>query len=144
MASRMAFRRRLCVTYQSRGRPAGNGRFSTGAYGRSSRTGRFAVDWVGNGFGFSAAAGTGILLSRGGAPPGTTATPATPSNTASILLPTTDKTPWPQGCRGWCDAGGRRVFAYRGPMEIWINPACSKCRSAISLLDAEGADYTVR
>ncbi|MFC5852469.1 arsenate reductase family protein [Streptomyces chlorus] len=29
-------------------------------------------------------------------------------------------------------------------MEIWINPACSKCRSAISLLDAEGAGYTVR
>ncbi|MFE1472738.1 ArsC/Spx/MgsR family protein [Streptomyces cyaneofuscatus] len=29
-------------------------------------------------------------------------------------------------------------------MEIWINPACSKCRSAVSLLDAEGADYTVR
>lgn len=30
------------------------------------------------------------------------------------------------------------------PMEIWINPACSKCRSALSLLDAEGAEYTVR
>ncbi|MBP2402500.1 Arsenate reductase [Streptomyces netropsis] len=29
-------------------------------------------------------------------------------------------------------------------MEIWINPACSKCRSAIKLLDAEGAGYTVR
>ncbi|WP_189307127.1 ArsC/Spx/MgsR family protein [Streptomyces cinerochromogenes] len=29
-------------------------------------------------------------------------------------------------------------------MEIWINPACSKCRSALSLLDAEKADYTVR
>lgn len=29
-------------------------------------------------------------------------------------------------------------------MEIWINPACSKCRSAVTLLDAEGADYTVR
>lgn len=29
-------------------------------------------------------------------------------------------------------------------MEIWINPACSKCRSALSLLDAEGARYTVR
>ncbi|KUL51475.1 arsenate reductase family protein [Streptomyces sp. NRRL S-1521] len=29
-------------------------------------------------------------------------------------------------------------------MEIWINPACSKCRSALSVLDAEGADYTVR
>jgi arsenate reductase len=29
-------------------------------------------------------------------------------------------------------------------VEIWINPACSKCRSALSLLDAEGADYTVR
>ncbi|WP_433496331.1 ArsC/Spx/MgsR family protein [Sphaerimonospora sp. CA-214678] len=29
-------------------------------------------------------------------------------------------------------------------MEIWINPACSKCRSALSLLDAEGAKYTIR
>ncbi|MEV6795755.1 arsenate reductase family protein [Streptomyces sp. NPDC051320] len=29
-------------------------------------------------------------------------------------------------------------------MEIWINPACSKCRSAVDLLDAEGASYTVR
>jgi arsenate reductase len=29
-------------------------------------------------------------------------------------------------------------------MEIWINPACSKCSSAVSLLDAEGAQYTVR
>ncbi|MCX5390284.1 ArsC/Spx/MgsR family protein [Streptomyces sp. NBC_00094] len=29
-------------------------------------------------------------------------------------------------------------------MEIWINPACSKCRSALTLLDAEGAEYTVR
>jgi arsenate reductase len=29
-------------------------------------------------------------------------------------------------------------------MEIWINPACSKCSCALSLLDAEGAAYTVR
>ncbi|MGV9245565.1 ArsC/Spx/MgsR family protein [Streptomyces sp. NPDC003710] len=29
-------------------------------------------------------------------------------------------------------------------MEIWINPACSKCSSALALLDAEGAQYTVR
>ncbi|MFC0597216.1 ArsC/Spx/MgsR family protein [Streptomyces palmae] len=29
-------------------------------------------------------------------------------------------------------------------MEIWINPACSKCRSAITRLDAVGAEYTVR
>nr|WP_202511492.1 arsenate reductase family protein [Streptomyces sp. SID3343] len=29
-------------------------------------------------------------------------------------------------------------------VEIWINPACSKCRSALSLLDEEGAEYTVR
>ena len=29
-------------------------------------------------------------------------------------------------------------------MEIWINPACSKCRSALSILDAADADYTVR
>ncbi len=29
-------------------------------------------------------------------------------------------------------------------MEIWINPACSKCHSALSLLDEAGAEYTVR
>ncbi|MFE7134703.1 ArsC/Spx/MgsR family protein [Streptomyces sp. NPDC057638] len=29
-------------------------------------------------------------------------------------------------------------------MEIWINPACSKCRGALEILDAEGASYTVR
>lgn len=29
-------------------------------------------------------------------------------------------------------------------MEIWINPGCSKCRSALSVLDAEKAEYTVR
>jgi arsenate reductase len=29
-------------------------------------------------------------------------------------------------------------------MEIWINPRCAKCRSALSILDAEKADYTVR
>jgi arsenate reductase len=29
-------------------------------------------------------------------------------------------------------------------MEIWINPACSKCRTAVSELDAAGASYTTR
>lgn len=29
-------------------------------------------------------------------------------------------------------------------MEIWINPACSKCRTATAALDEAGADYTVR
>ena len=29
-------------------------------------------------------------------------------------------------------------------MEIWVNPACSKCRSAVKLLEREGAEYTVR
>jgi len=29
-------------------------------------------------------------------------------------------------------------------MEIWINPACSKCQSALTILDAEEAEYTVR
>ncbi|HEV7203876.1 MAG TPA: arsenate reductase family protein [Jatrophihabitans sp.] len=29
-------------------------------------------------------------------------------------------------------------------MEIWLNPACSKCRAAASLLDEAGAEYTVR
>src|SRR4051812_12088346 len=29
-------------------------------------------------------------------------------------------------------------------MEIWVNPACSKCRSAVKLLQEEGVEYTVR
>ena len=29
-------------------------------------------------------------------------------------------------------------------MEIWINPACSKCRTATAELDASGVAYTVR
>jgi len=29
-------------------------------------------------------------------------------------------------------------------MEIWLNPACSKCRSAAAALDASGEIYTVR
>lgn len=29
-------------------------------------------------------------------------------------------------------------------MEIWVNPACSKCRVALADLDAAGVHYTVR
>ncbi len=29
-------------------------------------------------------------------------------------------------------------------MEIWLNPACSKCATAVSELDAAGVSYTVR
>lgn len=29
-------------------------------------------------------------------------------------------------------------------MEIWINPECSKCRVALTVLDAQQADYTIR
>ena len=29
-------------------------------------------------------------------------------------------------------------------MEIWVNPACSKCRSATQALDEAGIEYTVR
>ena len=29
-------------------------------------------------------------------------------------------------------------------MEIWLNPACSKCRTAVAALDEAGIDYTVR
>ncbi|MCA1982341.1 ArsC/Spx/MgsR family protein [Nocardioides nematodiphilus] len=29
-------------------------------------------------------------------------------------------------------------------IEIWINPACSKCRTAISGLDAAGSEYVIR
>lgn len=29
-------------------------------------------------------------------------------------------------------------------MEVWVNPACSKCRSATAALDEAGVAYTVR
>ena len=29
-------------------------------------------------------------------------------------------------------------------MEIWVNPACSKCRAATEALDEAGVEYTVR
>jgi arsenate reductase len=29
-------------------------------------------------------------------------------------------------------------------VEVWFNPACSKCRTAVSDLDAAGVDYTIR
>jgi arsenate reductase (glutaredoxin) len=29
-------------------------------------------------------------------------------------------------------------------MEIWLNPACQKCRTAVAALDEAGIDYTVR
>jgi arsenate reductase len=29
-------------------------------------------------------------------------------------------------------------------MEIWVNPACSKCRAATAAFDEAGVDYTVR
>lgn len=29
-------------------------------------------------------------------------------------------------------------------MEIWLNPACSRCRTAVAALDQAGVDYTVR
>jgi len=29
-------------------------------------------------------------------------------------------------------------------MEIWLNPACSKCRTAVAALDEAGVAYTVR
>jgi arsenate reductase len=31
-----------------------------------------------------------------------------------------------------------------GGVEIWVNPACSKCRTAVKILDEAGAAYTVR
>ncbi len=35
-------------------------------------------------------------------------------------------------------------MVHRGPMEIWVNPACSKCRAATAALDEAGVEYTVR
>ncbi|GAA2741306.1 arsenate reductase family protein [Kitasatospora cinereorecta] len=40
--------------------------------------------------------------------------------------------------------GGFPAREYPDGMEIWINPRCSKCRTAIGELDAAGAEYTVR
>ena len=60
-----------------------------------------------------------------------------PRTLVLFYRPPLTKAPGHKGFRG-------APVAYRRRMEIWINPACSKCRSAISLLDAEGADYTVR
>ena len=33
---------------------------------------------------------------------------------------------------------------HTGHMEIWINPECSKCQTAVSSLDEAGVEYTVR
>jgi len=47
----------------------------------------------------------------------------------------------------WCTVAAitvRHVNRKTKAMEIWINPNCSKCHSALSLLDAEGAQYTLR
>ncbi len=38
----------------------------------------------------------------------------------------------------------RHVNRKTKTMEIWINPNCSKCHFALSLLDAEGVQYTLR
>ena len=37
-----------------------------------------------------------------------------------------------------------RATRVRTVIEIWLNPACSKCRTAESELQAAGVDYTVR
>jgi arsenate reductase len=39
---------------------------------------------------------------------------------------------------------GVAVVIRSDAMEIWVNPKCSKCRSAVSMLDEAGAEYTVR
>jgi arsenate reductase (glutaredoxin) len=47
----------------------------------------------------------------------------------------------------WCTVAAitvRHVNRKTKTMEIWINPNCSKCHSALSLLDAEGGQYTLR
>src|SRR5690606_2497768 len=40
------------------------------------------------------------------------------------------------------DAGAERAMI--GRMEIWLNPACSKCKAATVALDGSGEIYTVR
>lgn len=48
------------------------------------------------------------------------------------------------GCATTDATTTERCAQYIGEVEIWINPACSKCRSALNLLDEAGARYTVR
>lgn len=58
-------------------------------------------------------------------------------------------TPTPHGSRAPLNPV-RPSRAQSGPvghseaMEIWLNPACSKCRTAASALDEAGITYTVR
>lgn len=33
---------------------------------------------------------------------------------------------------------------YRGAVQVWFNPKCSKCRLAVEALDAAGVDYELR
>jgi arsenate reductase len=40
------------------------------------------------------------------------------------------------------DAGHAAIVGIM--LEIWVNPACSKCRTAVSELDAAGTQYTIR
>src|SRR3954468_574301 len=47
----------------------------------------------------------------------------------------------PRGVPGTSD---RRSIRQDQDMEIWFNPACSKCRLAQEMLDEAGADYVVR
>lgn len=44
--------------------------------------------------------------------------------------------------RSSADAG--RAAIVGTVLEIWVNPACSKCRTAVSELDAAGTQYTIR
>jgi arsenate reductase (glutaredoxin) len=50
--------------------------------------------------------------------------------------------------RPWCRPAAGQAGPNNRPeehaVEIWINPQCSKCRAALSILDEDGAEYTVR
>src|ERR1700712_782594 len=57
----------------------------------------------------------------------------------------TDRDGGRRGCDGPSLVPVASIVVFRRwRMEIWINPACSKCRAATALLDQAGAAYTER
>src|SRR5215218_6427981 len=116
MAIRMAFSLRLCVSYHSRGSPAGSGRCGSGERISTGlvRGPVAALLVVGLDFFVTAAAAIGVLLAVVGA------RWFSSSRTASILPPPTDKpggnSPWPQGIwlRSPDESPGSRRESTRG------------------------------
>src|SRR5665811_2008715 len=86
-------------------------------------------------------------------PPSASCREATPTTTAAAkptsrhFLPVTthpDQSCLPPPPMTICGQAPSAIRSWLALVEIWINPACSKCRTATAALDEAGIDYTVR